>query len=59
MVVHELEILSETPGERVTAVLDFEVFIFWINVDVEASSSRARPFSGVQVFELFVAALKF
>ena len=59
MVVHGLEILLETPCERVTAVLDFEVFIVWINVDVEASSSRARPFSGVQVFELFVAALKF
>ena len=59
MVVQGLEILSETPGERVTAVLDFEVFIVWINVDVEASSSRTRPFSGVQVFELFVAALKF
>lgn len=59
MVVLGLEVLLETPGERVTAVLDFEVFIIWINVDVEASSSRTRPFSGVQVFELFVAALKF
>ena len=59
MDVHWLEVLLETPGERVTAVLDFEVFIVWINVDVEASSSRARPFSGVQVFELFVTALKF
>ena len=59
MVVQELEILLETPCERVTAVLDFEVFIVWINVYVEASSSWARPFSGVQVFELFVAALKF
>ena len=59
MVVRGLEVLLETPGERVTAVLDFEVFIIWINVDVEASSSRTRPFSGVQVFELFVTALKF
>ena len=59
MVIHELEMSSETPCERVTAVLDFEVFIVWINLDVEASSSRTRPFSGVQVFELFVAALKF
>ena len=59
MVVDGLEILLETPGERVTAVLDFEVFIIWINVDAETSSSRTRPFSGVQVFELFVTALKF